>query len=47
VVALTAAALVTEREHAFEVGMDDFLTKPLDARRMRSVLTRVLLRARG
>ena len=42
VVALTAAALVSERERALAVGMNDFLTKPLDTRRMRSVLTRVL-----
>jgi CheY-like chemotaxis protein len=31
VVALTAAALVDEREAAFEAGMVAFLTKPIDA----------------
>jgi CheY-like chemotaxis protein len=29
VIALTAAALVTERDAALEAGMDDFLTKPI------------------
>jgi PAS domain S-box-containing protein len=38
VIALTAAALVSERERAAAVGMNDFLTKPIDARRLRSAL---------
>ncbi len=46
VVALTAAALISERERALAAGMADFLTKPLDERRVRSVLRRVLARAR-
>ena len=40
VIALTAAALVTERDEAFASGMNDFLTKPIDADRLRSTLAR-------
>jgi PAS domain S-box-containing protein len=42
VIALTAAALVSEREDALAAGMNDFLTKPIDASRLRSTLGRVL-----
>ena len=42
VVALTAAALVSEREDAMAAGMNDFLTKPIDAERLRHTLQRVL-----
>ncbi len=47
VVALTAAALVSERDRALAAGMADFLTKPLDERRVRSVLRRVIARSRA
>ncbi|MCM0608649.1 MAG: PAS domain S-box protein [Ideonella sp. WA131b] len=40
VVALTAAALVSEREQALAAGMDDFLTKPIDAERLQAALLR-------
>ena len=40
VIALTAAALVTERETAMAAGMDEFLTKPIDAARLRAALLR-------
>jgi PAS domain S-box-containing protein len=40
IIALTAAALVSEREQAREAGMDDFLTKPIDADRLRLTLGR-------
>ena len=40
IIALTAAALVSERDAALAVGMDDFLTKPIDAGRLRSTLAR-------
>ena len=40
IIALTAAALVSERQAAMEAGMDDFLTKPIDADRLRETLTR-------
>jgi signal transduction histidine kinase/ActR/RegA family two-component response regulator len=42
IVALTAAALVSEREDAMAAGMNDFLTKPIDAERLRQTLQRVL-----
>jgi CheY-like chemotaxis protein len=42
IVALTAAALVTEREQALGAGMSDFLTKPIDAEKLRAALARVL-----
>jgi PAS domain S-box-containing protein len=42
IVALTAAALVTEREQALGAGMSDFLTKPIDSEKLRAVLARVL-----
>ena len=40
IVALTAAALVSERSTAMEAGMDDFLTKPIDAGKLRQTLGR-------
>ncbi len=40
VVALTAAALVSEREEAMRAGMNDFLTKPIDADRLHAALVR-------
>jgi CheY-like chemotaxis protein len=45
IVALTAAALVSEREDAMAAGMNDFLTKPIDAERLRQTLRQVLLEA--
>jgi signal transduction histidine kinase/AmiR/NasT family two-component response regulator len=47
IIALTAAALVSEREEALSAGMRDFLTKPVNAERMRSVLASWVGRTRG
>jgi len=38
IIALTAAALVSEREAALRAGMNDFLTKPIDAERLYDTL---------
>ena len=40
IIALTAAALVSERNEALDAGMDDFLTKPIDAPKLRQALAR-------
>jgi signal transduction histidine kinase/FixJ family two-component response regulator len=42
IIALTAAALVSEREDALNAGMNDFLTKPIDNQRLQQTLIRVL-----
>ena len=42
VIALTAAALVSERCQAEAIGMTDFLSKPVDPQRLRQALLRAL-----
>jgi PAS domain S-box-containing protein len=44
IVALTAAALVSERDHALQSGMNDFLTKPIDAQQLRATVQRYAAR---
>ncbi len=43
IIALTAAALTSERDEALAAGMNDFLTKPLDAQRLQDTLLRWVL----
>ena len=40
IIALTAAALVTERDEALRAGMNDFLTKPIDSDKLQATLHR-------
>ena len=47
IIALTAAALVSEREQALAAGMNDFLTKPIDERRLQQALLRWIAPRRG
>ena len=44
---LTAAALVSEHEQALAAGMNDFLTKPIDERRLQQALLRWIAPRRG
>ena len=47
IIALTAAALVSERELALAAGMNDFLTRPIDAPKLRRTLARHVRRMPG
>ena len=47
IIALTAAALTSERDEALAAGMNDFLTKPLDAQRLQETLLRWLATSRA
>jgi PAS domain S-box-containing protein len=40
IIALTAGALTTERQHALESGMNDFVTKPIEPTKLFSTLAR-------
>ena len=44
ILALTAAALVSERDEALDAGMDAFLTKPIDAAKLRHTLAELVRR---
>jgi len=47
IIALTAAALISERDLALAAGMNDFLTKPIDAPKLRRTLARHVRKAPG
>ncbi len=47
IIALTAAALTSERDEALACGMNDFLTKPIDAQRLHDTLLRWRLASRA
>ena len=47
IIALTAAALTSEREQALACGMNGFLTKPIDAQRLHDTLAATLARCRA
>jgi CheY-like chemotaxis protein len=42
VIALTAHAMLGDREHAFQAGCDDYLTKPINMRELAAKLTQYL-----
>ena len=42
IVAMTANAFVEDREKAFAAGMDDFMTKPVDVKKMLALLAKLL-----
>jgi PAS domain S-box-containing protein len=46
IVALTAAALASEQQQSLAIGMNDFISKPFDAERLRSVLLQVTAQRR-
>ncbi len=47
IIALTAAALVSERDQALASGMNEFLTKPIDAKRLKETLARCIAARQG
>lgn len=42
IIALTANAYDSDREHAFEAGCNDYMSKPISAADLRELLTRYL-----
>ena len=44
IIAITASAMPADRERCFAVGMDEFLSKPVSAARIREAVEKVLAR---
>jgi two-component system sensor histidine kinase/response regulator len=44
IVALTADAMVGTFERCLDAGMDDYLTKPIDVKRLEEVLARFMVK---
>ncbi len=42
IIAMTAHALTSEREKCFQIGMNEFVTKPLDTKELKTKITAVL-----
>ena len=42
IIALSAAAMKEEMESCFQAGMDDFITKPVDAKKLKTILEKYL-----
>jgi two-component system, sensor histidine kinase and response regulator len=47
IIALTANAMAGDRERCIESGMDEYLTKPIQARDLFAVMERVMVAAQG
>jgi CheY-like chemotaxis protein len=47
IIAMTASALVSDREHALSAGMNDHVPKPLDVQQMYQVISRWVSVARN
>ncbi len=43
IIALTAGAFKEEQERCFQAGMDDFLTKPVDAIKLKNVISKFIM----
>lgn len=44
IIALTAGAMIEEKEKCFSAGMDDFLTKPIEPQKLEQVILKLLVK---